>query len=238
MAQSTRARAKGGAKATIDHDEIRRWVEERGGKPAVVKRTANGRQPGIRRIDFPGFSGEQSLEELEWDQWFERFDSANLGFLYQDETGSGKPSRFNKLVARESMQAGNGKSSSRRSSGARGGARAASAKRGNRRAAAARRAPRAPRRAARRRRSAERAARPVAGPETVARKVVRSRAASKPVTTLGRSSGTREEAAAPNAGRPGVVRAFARRGPLNFAVGYRLPNSAGRFRKRKGGHPC
>ncbi len=116
MAQTTRARARGGAKATIDHDEIRRWVEERGGKPAVVKRTANGRQPGILRIDFPGFSGEQSLEELGWDEWFERFDSANLAFLHQDETGSGRPSRFNKLVARESVESGDGRRSSRTSS--------------------------------------------------------------------------------------------------------------------------
>jgi hypothetical protein len=122
MAQTTRARARGGAKATIDHDEIRRWVEERGGKPAVVKRTANGRQPGILRIDFPGFSGEQSLEELGWDEWFERFDSANLAFLHQDETGSGRPSRFNKLVARESVEMGEGKPAARRSSGARSGA--------------------------------------------------------------------------------------------------------------------
>ena len=106
MAQSTGAKVRGGAKATTDHDEIRRWVEAHGGKPAVVKRTARGNQPGILRIDFPGFSGEQSLEPLEWDEWFERFDGANLAFLYQDETGSGRASRFNKLVARESVEEG------------------------------------------------------------------------------------------------------------------------------------
>ena len=130
MAQTTRAKARGGAIATIDHDEIRRWVEERGGKPAVVKRTANGRQPGILRIDFPGFSGEQSLEELGWDEWFERFDSANLAFLHQDETGSGRPSRFNKLVARDSVEMSDGASSARRSSGARSARRGGTATRG------------------------------------------------------------------------------------------------------------
>ncbi len=120
MAQTTKTTARGGARATIDHDEIRRWVEERGGKPAIVKRTANGRQPGILRIDFPGFSGEQSLEELGWDEWFERFDSANLAFLHQDETGSGRPSRFNKLVARDSVEMSEGKPSRRRSTAANG----------------------------------------------------------------------------------------------------------------------
>jgi hypothetical protein len=157
MAQTTKATARGGARArggatargsakpTIDHDEIRRWVEERGGKPAVVKRTANGRQPGILRIDFPGFSGEQSLAPLEWDEWFERFDSANLAFLHQDETGSGRPSRFNKLVARESVENGDGKRSTRRSGAqngrrARAGARKAPAKKASARTGASSRA--------------------------------------------------------------------------------------------------
>jgi hypothetical protein len=77
------------AKATIDRNEIRRWVEERGGYPAHVKRTGSRRgNPGVLRIDYPGFSGEESLERIEWDQWFEWFDRDNLAFLYQDEKGS------------------------------------------------------------------------------------------------------------------------------------------------------
>lgn len=104
MAQTRTAKVRGGAKATIDHDEIRRWVEAHGGKPAVVKRTARGSQAGILRVDFPGYSGEKSLEPLSWDDWFARFERANLAFLYQDETGSGRPSRFNKLVGRETVE--------------------------------------------------------------------------------------------------------------------------------------
>jgi hypothetical protein len=123
MAQTTRSKVKGGAKATTDHDEIRRWVEEHGGRPAAVKRTAKGDSPGILRIDFPGFSGEQSLESIEWDEWFERFDSANLAFLYQDETGFGRPSRFNKLVSRESVDTEGSRKSTRRRPQARAGGR-------------------------------------------------------------------------------------------------------------------
>jgi hypothetical protein len=111
MAQ-TRSKVRGGAKATTDHDEIRRWVEQRGGKPATVKRTSRGDQPGVLRIDFPGYSGEQSLAPIEWDEWFERFDNANLVFLYQDETGSGRDSRFNKLVSRDTVNATSRRSSS------------------------------------------------------------------------------------------------------------------------------
>jgi competence ComEA-like helix-hairpin-helix protein len=84
------------AKRTIDHDEIRRWVEERGGKPAHVKRTTQGNDPGVLRIDYPGFSGQDTLEPLPWEQWLDWFDRNDLAFLYQDE----KSSRFSKLVRR------------------------------------------------------------------------------------------------------------------------------------------
>jgi hypothetical protein len=104
MAQKRTTKVSGGAKATIDHDEIRRWVERHGGKPAVVKGTTRGNQPGILRVDFPGYAGEGSLEPLPWDEWFRRFERASLAFLYQDETGSGRPSRFNKLVGRETVE--------------------------------------------------------------------------------------------------------------------------------------
>lgn len=85
---------------TIDHDEIRRWVEERGGNPATVKRTGDKKEPGILRIDFPGYSGEGSLEPISWDDFFEKFEEAQLAFLYQEETADGNTSRFSKLVRR------------------------------------------------------------------------------------------------------------------------------------------
>ncbi|HET9947938.1 MAG TPA: hypothetical protein VFQ22_03315, partial [Longimicrobiales bacterium] len=58
---------------------------------------------GIIRIDFPGYSGDDSLVEVEWDDWFEKFDEADLAFVYQDETADGEVSNFNKLVSRESV---------------------------------------------------------------------------------------------------------------------------------------
>ena len=89
------------AHTTTDHEFIRRWVEERGGKPSRVKRTGGGDDPGILRIDFPGFSGEGTLEEIEWDEWFEKFDENELAFLHRDIKGDdGALDRFNKLVSR------------------------------------------------------------------------------------------------------------------------------------------
>jgi len=54
------------AKTTTDHREIQKWVEARGGIPAHVKRTGRGRGDlGVLRIDYPGFSGEESLLVME-----------------------------------------------------------------------------------------------------------------------------------------------------------------------------
>ena len=83
------------AKATTDHDEIRRWVEERGGTPARVQGTEPG---GILRIDFG--EPEESLEEISWDTFFDIFEDRRLAFLHQDEQ-DGSQSRFNKLVDRD-----------------------------------------------------------------------------------------------------------------------------------------
>jgi hypothetical protein len=90
------------AKRTIDRDEIRRWVEERGGRPARVKGTEDSGGGGLLRIDYPGYSGGDSLEEISWDEFFDEFDESGLEFLYQDKTKDGEESRFSKIVSRES----------------------------------------------------------------------------------------------------------------------------------------
>ncbi|SDD59747.1 hypothetical protein SAMN04487996_101405 [Dyadobacter soli] len=86
--------------STRDHDTIRSWVEKRGGVPSVVKGTAGKKGgDGILRIDFPGYSGEDSLQEISWDEFFQKFDESKLEFLYQETTADGKESRFSKFVS-------------------------------------------------------------------------------------------------------------------------------------------
>jgi hypothetical protein len=87
---------------TTDHAFIRRWVEERGGRPSAVKGTGDADDPGILRIDFPGYSGGDSLEEIPWEEFFEKFEENGLAFLHRDIEGDdGEPDRFNKLVKRD-----------------------------------------------------------------------------------------------------------------------------------------
>jgi hypothetical protein len=67
------------------------------------------------RIDFPGWSGEDSLQPISWDEWFKSFDDNKLAFLYQDTTKGGEESRFNKLVSRSTASRAGSRSGSSRS---------------------------------------------------------------------------------------------------------------------------
>jgi hypothetical protein len=77
---------------TKDHDTIRRWAEERGGRPVKVKGTE------VIELDFPGYSEADRFEEISWDEWFRIFDERGLTFVYQEKTADGEQSNFNQLV--------------------------------------------------------------------------------------------------------------------------------------------
>jgi hypothetical protein len=89
------------SRTTTDHDEIRRWVEEHGGRPARVRGTDDsGDASGVLRIDFPGGAGEGELEPISWDEWFATFDDRGLALLFQERKADGSDSTFDKLVKR------------------------------------------------------------------------------------------------------------------------------------------
>lgn len=87
------------ANVTTDHDRIRKWAEDRGGRPTSVKGTAPEHEPGLLRFDFG--EPEDRLEEIDWDEFFDKFEESNLAFLYQDKTSDGNVSRFHKFIARD-----------------------------------------------------------------------------------------------------------------------------------------
>jgi len=74
---------------TTDHDFLKRWVEERGGKPARVKSLREDdrakKSGGLLRIDFSG--DQKNLEPLSWDDFFITFDFNDFVFIYEDCVG-------------------------------------------------------------------------------------------------------------------------------------------------------
>ena len=71
---------------TREHELIRAWAEERGGRPARV------RGAGVLRIAFGPLP--PNWEPLDWETFFAAFDEGGLAFLYEESPSS----RICKLV--------------------------------------------------------------------------------------------------------------------------------------------
>ena len=83
-----------------DHETIRKWASRNGGKPASVKSTRQGDDAGIVRVMFPDAPGSEheDLEEISWDEFFEKFDEQELALLYEPD------GMFSKLIGRDTAE--------------------------------------------------------------------------------------------------------------------------------------
>jgi hypothetical protein len=96
--------SKATGRVLTDHDDIRKWAEARKAQPACVKGTERDDGTCLLRLDFPGYSGEDTLEAIPWERWFDGFDKRKLALLVEDKTPTGQVSNFNKLVSRETAK--------------------------------------------------------------------------------------------------------------------------------------
>ena len=72
------------AQKTTDHERIKNWAEQRGGRPAVGE--------GLQ-IDF---AGEQ--EPISWDEFFQRLDQEHMAMEFEDRTPTGQLSKYCRFV--------------------------------------------------------------------------------------------------------------------------------------------
>ena len=81
------------SRTTRDHDEIRRWAEARGAVPAEVKGTERGGEAGIIRFEFPNAPNhnDSKLDEISWEEFFEKFDEAELSLPGKDRGRKSQP---------------------------------------------------------------------------------------------------------------------------------------------------
>lgn len=91
-------------KATTDHDEIRAWIEKHGGVPVVVRGTTNGDQFGVLSIHFG--SEDPDLEQISWEDFFDRFDGENLIFRYNNFVIPGEEELAYSLAYRNNISEG------------------------------------------------------------------------------------------------------------------------------------
>ena len=88
------------SETTTDHEEIRRWAEKKGGKPAAVDRTHKKGDVGIIRIMFPDNprSEHDALTEITWEEFFDEFEKRKLALIYE------KDSLFSKIIGRDTAE--------------------------------------------------------------------------------------------------------------------------------------
>jgi hypothetical protein len=91
------------SKTTRNHDEIRKWAQERGAVPCEVAGTERNSEAGILRFEFSHAPdrNDRNLKEISWDEFFAKFDENNLQLLYQDHSADGAKSNFNKIIHAE-----------------------------------------------------------------------------------------------------------------------------------------
>jgi hypothetical protein len=92
------------SKTTQDHDEIRKWAEARKAIPCEVASTERDGEAGILRFCFPKAKNhnDDSLKQIEWEEFFSKFDENGLSLVYQEKTAAGERSNFNKLIHADS----------------------------------------------------------------------------------------------------------------------------------------
>ena len=86
-------------KITTDHSVIRKWFEERGGIPvARVGKSPPVEDAGVLQVYFDNASIPDNVQRISWEDFFTRFDQANLALLFED--GDGK-NRFFKFISQD-----------------------------------------------------------------------------------------------------------------------------------------
>lgn len=83
------------SRATDEPEIIREWVEERGGKPAVVVAPAGGVK--VLSIDFSPY-GRAGLMTVPWNEWFDLLEQRHLAFQFQEKDADGNVSWHYELI--------------------------------------------------------------------------------------------------------------------------------------------
>ena len=93
----------GETKVTTNHEEIRRWASDRGGRPVMLQHDLANPRAAELQIDLLFHKYDDRKKEVSWDDFFARFEGDQLALVYQTETEGGKLSRFARIVRREAV---------------------------------------------------------------------------------------------------------------------------------------
>lgn len=79
-------------KRTTNQKDIMEWASRRGAIPSSIKGTQDeGTVAGILKFDF---TGDESLEPLAWQEFFDKFEKEKLNFIYREMEEDGNYSHW------------------------------------------------------------------------------------------------------------------------------------------------
>ena len=77
-------------KYTISEEKIRSWIEEYGGVPVLVKGVEENGKESTEMIHVAFGPLLPEMEEIEWEEFFERMENEQLALEYDDSAPRGK----------------------------------------------------------------------------------------------------------------------------------------------------
>jgi hypothetical protein len=90
---------------TRDHDVIREWATKRHAAPATGEATASGPatidvKDGGAGVRF-NFPGTGTFRPIEWDEWFDNFDTHECAFVFDNDSSTPLSNRYRIVKAAE-----------------------------------------------------------------------------------------------------------------------------------------
>lgn len=67
-------------KTTVNHEEIREWIERNGGEPMII----HGDAESTGRVLAVSFGASRELTKITWEEFFTIFEQERLAFTYDD----------------------------------------------------------------------------------------------------------------------------------------------------------
>lgn len=88
-----------------DYSEIRRFIEERGGEPAIVRGVAEDEEARTDMLEVAfKDSPQDELERVSWVEFFDRLERGDLVLVYYDGAEDQKPPEFRFMPRAQALE--------------------------------------------------------------------------------------------------------------------------------------
>lgn len=89
---------------TIDHEIVRQQITDAGGTPVLAKDVPEaGEEPGADFLHIAFGTLDDTMERLEWEEFFEEFEEEQMALVYDDARDDGEAAEL-RIISREEAE--------------------------------------------------------------------------------------------------------------------------------------